>query len=72
MVTIKQINIALNEAGMKGVKLAKGNCYFYIYSDDIKTGEKICSLPQTAIYVYRLNNLTLNQWVEAARELISK
>lgn len=68
MLTLKQVNKEIAKT-YPTLKLAKGEGYFYIYSDDKKTGLYLASLYTTSILVYNLNDLTLKQWIEAINEL---
>ena len=68
MLTIKQVNKEIAKT-YPTVKLAKGNGYFYIYSEDIETGNFLASLYSTSILVDKINHLTIKQWIEAINEL---
>lgn len=56
MVTIKQINSAIAAQG-GAEKLAKGNGYFYFYDGDA------IDWRESSVYVYRLNQLSLDEWL---------
>jgi len=49
-----------------GVELVKGEGYFYF------VGAPVEKLPSTSIMVFRLNQLTSDQWVETAEKMIAK
>ena len=68
MLTLNQVNKEIAKT-YPMVKLAKGNGYFYIYSEDIETGNFLASLYSTSILVHKINHLTLKQWIEAINEL---
>jgi hypothetical protein len=69
--TLTLINQEL-EKHFPHVRLARGEGYFYIYSDDKETGLKIAGLYASSIYVNQLKHLTLEQWIEAVRELFDE
>ena len=68
MLTLNQVNKEIAKT-YPTVKIAKGDGYFYIYSDDKKTGLYLASLYTTSICVNNINHLTLPQWIEAINEL---
>lgn len=45
------------------IELVKGDGYFYFW------GHEVAMWPATSVYVYHLNDLTLEQWVQEAVEL---
>ena len=50
------------------ISLYKGEGYWYfVYDDPVH-----CIYRTRSVYVYRLNELTLEQWCESAEELISE
>jgi hypothetical protein len=66
--TVSAINNEI-EKEFPHVKLARGEGYYYIYSDDHETGLRIADLYSTSIYVNQLRHLTLEQWVQEVRNL---
>ena len=60
--TISAINIALHVRGHKE-RLARGKGYFYFYDGEA------AEWPQSGVYVFRLNELTLEGWLEKRNEL---
>ena len=68
MLTLNKVNKEIAKT-YPTVKLAKGNGYFYIYSEDIETGNFLASLYSTSILVDKINHLTIKQWIEAINEL---
>lgn len=67
MLTLKQVNKAIEEAGFKDIELVKsGEGYFYFWP----TCEKrhwLDQLNTKSVYVMRLNQLTLEQWLDELR-----
>ena len=57
MLTLKQINKQFKELGFTE-QLERGEDYFYF------VGEDTTNWVATAVYVYRLNELSLDGWVE--------
>ncbi len=68
-VNIKSLNKAIH-AKYPHVKLRRGKGYYYIYSDDEATADKIAALYTTSIYVYRLNHLSMDQWMSEVDTLM--
>lgn len=62
--TLKEVNKVLKEFGQE--RLGKGEDYYYFYSG------KAHKWPETAVMVNKLNQLTLDQWVEMRRLLASR
>lgn len=61
-VTINAINKALEEAGLD-CQINKGDGYFYF------TGSSVDLAMEQGVYgVYRLGDLSIEQWVEQAKE----
>ncbi len=72
MLTIKKVNVAIQKH-FPNVCLTRGEGYYYIYSDDKETALKIASLYSSGIYgVSRLNQLTIEQWVNEIKYLFKK
>lgn len=61
MLTLKKVNAAI--AHLK-VELIRGEGYFYLVNAD-------GPLDFGSIYVYRLNHMTLEKWVEAIESVVS-
>lgn len=59
------INKELAKLG-HSAELVKGGGYFYFIGDDIAEGQI------DSVYVYKLNELSLSQWLEEASEAINK
>lgn len=62
MLTLKQVNDALIACDIKAT-LYKGRGYFYFDGSDVEKAKS------TTVCVYTLNQLTLDQWLDKAREL---
>ena len=59
---LRTVNKALN-AKYPGLELVKGEGYFYFFG----AGVEVCK--ESGVYgAYRLNDLTLDQWINAADE----
>lgn len=62
MLTLKKINAELAKQGIPA-ELVKGDGYFYF------CGEAVALAKEQGVYgVYRLNDLSLEQWIQEARE----
>ena len=61
--TISRVNDALEAAGFEGVELVRGNGYFYFSGGDSVRWRT------TAVYTDRLTGMTVEQWVDEARQL---
>ena len=60
--TLKSIAKACAEAGLPAdIELVEGDGYFYFWCEEAPLWQS------TAVYTYRLNDLTLDQWVEEAK-----
>lgn len=57
---IRTVNKAIAEAGIRA-QLVRGTGYYYFVGDDVSVTRA------TGVYVYRLNELTLEEWLEEAR-----
>ena len=65
MLTINKVNKEICAHGLK-MELCKGvENYFYFVGEDV-------DISQPGVYVYRLNQLSLNQWLDEAFERTSK
>lgn len=60
MITIKQVNAELRRLGWMA-EIGKSHDCFYVYGDSVKYAYS------TLIPVFRLNQLTLEQWVEEVK-----
>jgi exopolyphosphatase/pppGpp-phosphohydrolase len=56
--TMKKVNAAIKAAGGGSVELVKGDGYFYFAGGESEEWNS------TGVYVYTLNELTLERWVE--------
>ena len=65
MVTINQINKALKAAGIDKVELVKGKGYFYFVGDGLP------SVSNASVNVYRLKQLSIEQWVDECKSIIN-
>ena len=62
---------AMKKAGLQDIHLMRNKDYFYIWADEgTMMEEVVTSLESTSIYVYRFNNLTIDQWINEIRELL--
>ena len=64
MLRLKSVNKKIQEK-YPDLELIKGDAYFYFFS----TNEKIYGLECTSVYVYKLNDLTLEQWIKEAKNI---
>lgn len=58
--TINKVNEALRKAGFQDLRIEKGNGYFYFYGRDTDKWF------ETGVYVFRLNQMTIEEWVKEA------
>ena len=58
--TLNTVNKAINFAGLNA-ELVKGEGYFYFVGSQVDTGKG-------GVYVNALNELSVEEWVEEARE----
>jgi hypothetical protein len=61
-ITLPQVNNALRKAGIKD-ELVKGEGYFYFMGDEASGWR------DSAVHVFRLNEMTVQQWVDQYKEL---
>ena len=61
MTTRAAVNKAIAHLGK--IELVKGEGYFYFIGDDVNVWAE-------SVYVYRLNELTLERWIEEAKSVI--
>ena len=62
MLTLKKVNAELTRADIRA-ELVKGDGYFYFSGQDVELAQE-----QGVYGVFRLNDLSLEQWVEEARQ----
>ena len=58
MITLRTVNKAIAHLG--DIELVKGNGYFYFVGEDVNVWAE-------GVYVYRLNELSLERWIEEAK-----
>lgn len=64
MLTLKKVNAELARTGIRA-ELVKGDGYFYFSGQDVELAQE-----QGVYGVFRLNDLSLEQWVEEARQRV--
>lgn len=69
--SLKKVNAAI-KSKFSDVELVKGAGYFYLVGTTEEMDKKLCQLQSTSIYVYRLNELTLDQWLDDVKGIIEK
>lgn len=52
--------------------LGKGNGYYWFFSEDEKLGNAISSLNTSSVYVASLKQLSLEEWMQEAEDLMKK
>lgn len=65
MLTLRQINDAIRDRGIRAV-LMKGRGYFYFTGPDVELASS------TSVWVYQLNELTLPQWMAELDRVIGE
>lgn len=73
-INIKTVNKKLKEEGMS-IELIKGEGYFYFFPIPEASEEyhnAVVGLEHTSVYVYKLNDQTLEQWLCDAKEIHDK
>lgn len=65
-VTLSAVNKALAHAGIKA-ELVRGEGYFYFVGDDVDLSEE-----QGVYGVYRLSELSVERWVQEAKDKMVK
>jgi len=60
-VTRSQVNKAIKSLGQ--IELIKGNGYFYFIGDSV-------SVDASGVYVNSIGQLTLDQWIDEAKQVI--
>lgn len=72
---MKQLKLStVNKAIQKEfptVFLVKDNGFFFLASDDKEWADRIADLHQQAIYVKKVNDMTLDQWLNDVRGLFA-
>ena len=63
-VTRNRIYKAIKEKHGLDVKLFQGGGVFHFYSDDEKTGLMLSGLYSTTVYMYRLSDQSVDNWVK--------
>lgn len=66
MLTLKKVNAALKQHGISG-ELVRAEGYFYFWGDDFDLTKE-----QGVYGVARLNDLSLERWLEEAKGKLSK
>lgn len=69
MLTLKKINAELQKK-YPGIELVRGQGYFYVYSEDDDLGLKLAGLYTTSIPVDKLNQMTMEKWIEAVEYVL--
>lgn len=64
MLTLNKINKEIAAHGLK-IELCKGKGYFYFWGEDVKHDSE-------GVYVYRLNELGMQDWLQSAFEVSLK
>jgi len=67
-IRIAQVNKAIHNV-YPTINLIKGDGYFYIYSNDAVMALRIAGLFTSSIAVYKINDLTIDQWVDSVKQL---
>lgn len=62
MAQLKTVNKAIAKLGLE---LVKGEGYFYFDGED----DRLFALKTTSVYVPRVSDLTLAQWIEEAEDV---
>lgn len=70
MTTLSQVNKAL-AAELPGIRLVKGNGYYYVTSNDDNLLEQICGLYTTSIGVCHISQQTVEQWIADVKYILS-
>lgn len=69
-VTANKISAAIQAKFGMDVRVFRGEGYFFFYSDDTSTANRLAAWPCVSVYTYRMNDMTLAQWVEAFEALM--
>lgn len=65
MLTLARVNKKIQEKYPK-LLLVRGEDYFYFSSDDDALADALLARESSAVYVYRLNHQSLEQWLADA------
>ena len=70
--TIKNAKLrkAMDRAGLDSVQLEKANGHFWLWSDDEEVNNTLLSADHTGIYVYKLTDLTVDEWVDEIKAIL--
>lgn len=71
MITLKRVNKEIQKK-YPHLVLERGGDYFYFTSDDQALSEALVKAKTTAVYVYRLNHQTLEQWLADADAMMKE
>lgn len=63
MTTLRTVNKAISHFG--DIQIVKGKGYFYFVGDSVNVWAK-------GVYVYGLNELSLEQWIEEAKAVLEE
>jgi hypothetical protein len=66
MIKLATVNKALAARGHANVELVRGDGYFYFIGEDAD------QFYTSSVYVYRLNQLTLDQWIADYEDKLSE
>lgn len=66
LITRKKINSAIKAAGIEGITLERGKEYYYF------KGSQLERVHTTSVLVPRLNCLSVDQWIEELKCLLSQ
>ena len=69
-ITNKAFRKAMKEAGLGKVELCKNEDYFYIYSEDEETMNRILSLESTMILCHAFKDMSIESWVETISDML--
>ena len=70
MKTLRDLRRYIQKNVHKDLWLARGNGYYYFYSDNEGLGLYLAVLPQTSVYVNNWQELSPEMWVAEALELL--
>ena len=72
MITRKQIEREIKKESSFDVTIQIGEGYYYFTSEDEATQDIFDKAYTASVCTYRLNYLTMNQWVESFKAIINK
>lgn len=67
--TMKEIN---RQLALYGIELVKGEGYFYFWALNTRTAKILNNLESTSVWVYRLNEHTVEEWVEEGKNMLKE